>query len=352
MDNAELERRLRAARPASLDDPLPEHARRLLDDIVSGRRAPKTQGPPPRVRRNPTALAAGIAAFLVVASIATVGIVSVLLPRGDELAVAPVTEAAVGPVPPALPIGRSDWTIDALREELAEEDRTDSSGSRLGAVRTEWDLAVGDKGEELPDYLQSQTTTLTVDSELRGRSRTIADAPSDVEGSPLDPVPEDALEAGTVIWEETWEPEEYLHPFSEEPPTTERGMREYLERDLAWKRIAGMDDDDPGHSAGDYLNALTALKRIWTLGDAAERAALRIVLGAPGADVLGETVDRAGRPGILLRIEAGAAAPNYRYDLVLDVESRRVLEVEDIYAGGLSHLPLDPGSPAGYTLWR
>ncbi|MGB3375466.1 MAG: hypothetical protein WBA87_10035 [Microbacterium sp.] len=319
------------------DAPLPDHALRRLDDIISGRRSARHDIalPPLRSPRTPVLLAA--AAFAVVIAVVAVVLLSALRPQ-----------TAMAVTPNLLELRPTVTTIDTLREDLVKPSRNPQPTATSRSAQWEGWFIQLDADRPAATFIQPQRVQIAWAEDFSGTSRIIAGTPMSADGSVLEPVPADAEEPGTTLYEETWGPGEYPVPFPDLPPEGASGMRDYLDAFLTSLGVAGTGS----RSAGEYLYALNSLMQFWTLGDAAQRAAIEVIVTAPGVQVAGETTDRAGRDGIVLGIGPTELEPGHRAQLVIDIDSWRLLAVERISVDGHPDFHVPPDSVTDYTLWR
>lgn len=330
-----LSDRIRAANPEA-GRPLPDHLVDVLDDIMAGRRVPRTapKRPHPGRRWRPVVAGIGIAASFLVAAV----IVMVALRPSSALAV----------TPQPLSISPATSSVEQLREEaMTAAASPSSSRSSRGAFWEGWFLQL-DAERPVAAYIQPQRTELTWNEDLSGTSLVIAGTPTTPDGAVADPLPAGAAVPGTTLYEETWEANEMVIPFLDAPPDQPADMKTYLDTFLYEQ---GVSTTSPP-SAGEYLFAVTTLMQFWSLSDAAQRATVEVILNAAGVDVVGVTTDRAGRPGTVLEVEPTALDSGYRTLIVIDTEHWRLLAVERITIEGIPDFDVRPGSVTDYTIWR
>ncbi len=332
----DLTRLLRENNPFK-DAPLPDRAVRGLDDIISGRGSARRDIvlPPLRSRSRPVLLTS--AAFALAFVVVAVVLLSALRPQ-----------AAMAVTPNLLELRPTVITIDTLREDLVKPSvNPRPTVTSRGAQWEGWFIQL-DADRPTSAFIQPQRVQVAWDEDFSGTSRIIAGQPMAADGSVLEPAPAGAEEPGATLYEETWGPGEYPVPFPDVPLEHVSGLRSYLD---AFLDSVGVSGTRP-RSAGEYLYALSSLMQFWTLGDAAQRAAIEVIVSAPGVQVAGETTDRAGRTGIVLNIEPTELEPGYREQLVIDIESWRLLAVERISIDGNPDFHVAPDSVTDYTLWR
>lgn len=331
----DLSRRLRKANPHA-GQPLPEHAVKTLDDLLTGRRTPRWDRPAsPRRSWRPLVLAgSGFAATVTVFAL-----IALVVLR-------PVPAIAV--TPDRLPLEPTSWTVETLSEELmTAAANPPTTQSRRGAEWEGWFVQL-DADNPTATFIQPQRTQIEWNDDLSGTSRVIAGVAMSANGTPIEPVPASADATGSVLYEEKWEPGELITPFPTAPPDDVDGMRAYLQAFLAEQ--GGTDAAAP--SAGEYLLAVSSLMQVWTLGDATQRAAITVILDAGDLTVAGETTDRAGRPGVVLNTAPTELQPGYRTRLIIDPASWRILATETNTIDGLSDFGIAAGAVTDYTIWR
>lgn len=334
----DLSRRLRKANPHE-GQPLPEHAVKTLDDLLTGRRTPQwdrsARSVSPRRVWRPLVLAgSGFAAAVTV-----VAVIALVILR-------PVPAVAI--TPDRLPLEPTSWTVETLLEEsMTGVPAPEVAESRRGAEWEGWFVQL-DLDSPTATFIQPQRTQIEWNDDLSGTSRVIAGVPMSADGSPIEPVPASAEATGTILYEDSWAPGELVTPFPTAPPDDVDGMRAYLQAFL--REQGGTDADAP--SAGDYVLAVTSLMQVWTLSEAAQRAAITVVLDAAGVTVAGETTDRAGRSGVVLNTEPTDLQPDYRTRLIIDPASWRILAAETNTIDGLPDFGIPAGAVTDYTIWR
>lgn len=338
MDN--LSERIRAANPEAAQ-PLPERVMAGLDDIMAGRRIPQhTAASRERVTHRRWRLAALTGAGLsVVATLAIFAVVLVMVMH---------PQSAVAATPRPLQLTGTESTVQTLREGVMSVSTSGSGiASTPGATWEGWFLQL-DADKPTATYIQPQRTQVEWNPDLSGTSRITAGIPMTPEGTSIHPIPATADEPGTMLYEETWEPGELAVPYPNSPPENAAAMREYLDSFLDEQGLTGGDTA----TASEYLFAVTALLQVWTLSDAAQRAAVQVLLDAPGVEVAGAATDRAGRNGIVLAVDSTAVDAGYRSQVVIDIERWRILAVERSTIAGIPDFSVPAGSITEYTLWR
>ena len=331
----DLSRRLRKANPHA-GQPLPEHAVKTLDDILTGRRRPRWDwSASPRRSWRPLVLAgSGFAAAATV-----LALVALVVLR-------PVPAVAV--TPDRLPLEPTSWTLETLSEELMTVTPSPpTTQSHHGAEWEGWFVQL-DLDNPTAAFIQPQRTQIEWNDDLSGTSRVIAGVPISADGTPIEPAPASADATGTVLYEDSWEPGELITPFPTAPPDDVDEMRAYLQAFLAEQGGT----DVATASAGEYLLAVSSLMQVWTLSDAAQRAAIVVILDAGDLTIAGETTDRAGRPGVVLNTEPTELQPGYRTRLIIDPASWRVLATETNTIDGLPDFGIAAGAVTDYTIWR
>ncbi len=199
-----------------------------------------------------------------------------------------------------------------------------------------WSLNVTDNGK-LPSTVAPENVTVTRGADGSGSMVVIAGAAYDSNGQKL--AARQTPAAGTVIRQETYQPSDNRFQFLTPPPASSRDVEGYLQQ------YAGLTTDS---TAGAYLGAVAQLLMEWKLNGAQERALLTSVLERPGLQIVGSTVDRLGRDGVVVQAPAEAG---YRNLLVISPSTARVLSFETMYVG---HDRKDVPSPAviAYYAWE
>jgi hypothetical protein len=230
----------------------------------------------------------------------------------------------------------------ALLDDLADEAASAPTGTASAATSwEEWALSTQVAGADVTSAVVPQAVSRTVGAD--GAATLQAQA-----GTPYFPSEEHQrawrrdgapLAAGDDLGTLTVPADQALFP--DPPPTTADQMRDYLARAHPL--------DDGGTSQ--LFVAVADLAREWTL-DAPQRAALLEVLAAaPDVDVVGEGVDRAGRPGVALATESDRTGLPTRYLLVLDPATGAVLASEQQLTTDAGALDVPVPSTIAYTLF-
>ena len=330
----DLAKRLRAANPFA-KTPLSPEAQQTLDDIMAGRRIPRSTEDAASARPRRTVLPLiAMSSFALVTLV--VAAVVVLRPQ-----------AAFAATPYPLPLNATSATVQSLYDDLKKEvPMTSGSTSRRGATWDGWYVQL-DADRPAATFIQPQTTTIAWQPDLSATSTITAGAPLRPDGAAIEPLPADAPVPGSAIAKLTFAPGEFITPFLDAPPGNEAGMRAYLDTYLAegWPT-------DTTPTAGDYLDAVSYLMQFWTLDADAQRAALAVILSAPGVNVAGATTDRDGRSGLVLQFEPTEADPSHTAQLVIDTDSWRLLALEHLSVDGIPEFKIPAGSVTDYTLWR
>lgn len=316
-ESALLERLIADADPARTPrdaDPDPR-ALATRDRIMRDARAPR--------RRR--AVIAGWASGMAVAAASVAVAVAVLVPPGVAVAASPSPLEFEASGTTAQIIGDAQTALAAYDGPL-EAERVVRSAS--------WSFSV-DMGT-YETTVVPQLITITWNPDLSGR--TVA-----IEGVPYDPtdasanVGSEISSSGEVAWELEMEPGQFTTPVVDMPGSTQADMQAVL-------AAYGL----PGEpSAADVTTAITSVLGQWTLTNAQESEMLGILAETGGAEALGTTTDRLGRPVTALRVQAvdGSAS-----DVVLlSATTGRIVGVErtNLVEDG----PFPSGAIISYQLW-
>ncbi len=333
----DVTRRLRDANPYAQAG-LSPRALQVLDDITAGRRQPSE----PQTSRTPVRRMGRLSGAVAASAFTLVAIVIAVV---SGVLIAPHPAVAVTPVP--LTLRATEWTVDALRDALETTEPAVGQPSERGAAWEGWYLQLDTEHAEWT-FIQPQRVRIDWRDDLSGSTRIVAGAPVDRHGEALTALPDEVTRPGSVISEMAYGAAEFVSPFPDVPPESADAMRSYLDVYLDTDVSSSKE-----HTSADYAFAVLTLAQFWTLSDAAQRAAIEVILSASGAQVEGTTTDRAGREGVVLDVGSLESAPFRRDQLVIDPAAWRILAHEQIYLGGLADPMLPPaGSVTQYTLWR
>lgn len=331
----DLTRRLREANPYA-DRKLPESGERLLRDLQTRERNRPLSAAEPGTARRPRYI------VLFVLSVA----VTVLLLSTVGLFARPHAAIAVTPQP--LPVRPITITSEGLLKEIRSAASPSLQASNLGYVVEGWYFQYDSDAAD-GQYIQAQRIESDINPDGSGITRIFAGTPVDEHGTPLSPPPDDAPKPGALLEEMPAAPGELLTMFAMQPPETADRMRLYLDRYLASSGMEPAGD----YGAGDYASALGTLMQTWTLSDAAQQAAIEVILTSDGVKIAGSTVDRIGREGILLDLAPATFSSQESHDqLVIDTQNWRVLASETISIDGSPEFNISPGDVTSYTIWR
>ncbi len=230
----------------------------------------------------------------------------------------------------------------ALLDDLAADAATAPTGTASAATSfEEWSLSTQVDGVDTTSVVLPRQVSRTVGTDGAATLQAVA-------GTPFFPTEEHQrawrrdgapLVAGDDLGTLTVPADQALFP--DAPPATAEAMREHLARAHPL--------DEGGTSQ--LFVAVADLAREWTL-DAPQRAALLEVLAAaPDVEVVGEGVDRAGRPGVALATESDRTGLPTRYLLVLDPATGAVLAAEQQLTTDAGALDVPVPSTIAYTLF-
>lgn len=245
-------------------------------------------------------------------------------------------------------------TVNDLRKEIQMAVSAQHTGRSHPGYRLEGWYHQFEQGVPVKTFIQPQRVETVANPDGSGVTRIYAGTPLSSEQREITQLPVDALIPGTLISETVWEPGSLLGDFPEAPPEQTYGMRAYLREYLAGSEAPVADEYPPDeYTSGDYAFAVSSLMQTWTLSDAAQRAAIDVIIGADGVEIAGSALDRAGREGLLLDLAPGVThAAGTRDQLVIDTGSWRILAAETLTIDGIPEQGIAPGSVTAYTLWR
>lgn len=149
-----------------------------------------------------------------------------------------------------------------------------------------------------------------------------------------------APKPGTVLYDVTFPAGGLESPVTDAPGTSAAEIRAFLT--AHWHPIA----DSP--SASEIITTTNSVFGMWTLTNEQHAQILDLLLHAPGAEVAGTAVDRAGRDVTVIAADA-TQNPDFRVQLLVSNETGRIVGVEHVRRTPSEDLPA--GAVTSYTLW-
>lgn len=324
----ELERRLRAARPISghRDLPLTDRAKRELADLMLAEpaRAPRRTGVRPH-RWNLIVYAAAAAA----AVLTVVPVVATLTMQPAHAATPPMlTTTTVSNNARDLLEEMGDVVADDLSQQMTDPTQI--------TVQT-WVLHTDDDGDPLSSVVVPENFAITQTSDGTRTVTVTAGAPIDREGRPAsgNTVPAE----GAPLWEEAWEPGEYLPLYPNSLPTEPAQIAAFF------AEVVG---EEP--SAAQLIPELNSLLLEQTLSPAQESALLRYASTLPDIELVGSTTDRLGRDGMVFTA-TNPDQPDYAQRLIVSPTTGHILATETIYIG-TTRTDIASSSVVSYFAWN
>lgn len=316
-ENAVLERILTDADPA----PTPRDAVPDARALATRDRIIRSHSPRKRRRARTVGWATGLTALAASTALAF----AVLSPQG----------AAVAGTPAPLDFSGSNTIAKLVDDASATLTEVPGPVAPMRSVRTaSWGFSVD--VDEKTTTVVPQLSTLNWEPDGSGRMTIIAGVPYD----PSDAVASNAAEvtsSGEIVTDLVMDPGDFETPWTAVPGETRDDM-------VAMLRAFGMPEDP---TAYDVESAMSWVLDQWTLTDAQHRELLQLLEEAGGADALGNSTDRLGRPVTGLRVQSPDGAVS---DLVLvSRDTGRIVGVERTV------LIADEVFPAGaiisYQMW-
>ncbi|WP_298945028.1 hypothetical protein [uncultured Microbacterium sp.] len=324
----ELERRLRVARPISghRDLPLTDRAKRELADLMLAEPAHDTRRTRVRPRRRP----------LIVYAVAVAAAVLTAVPVVATL----TTQPARAVTPPMLTTTTvSDNARDVLEEmgDVVADDLPQQTTDPIQITVQTWVLHTADDGGPLPSVVVPENFAITQAPDGTRTVTVTAGAPIDRDGHPVtgDSVPVE----GTPLWEEAWEPGEYLPLYPNPLPSEPAQIAAFF------AEVVG---EEP--SAAQLIPELNSLLLEQTLSPAQESALLRYVSTLPDIELVGSTTDRLGRDGMIFTA-TNPDQPDYAQRLIVSPTTGHILATETIYIG-VTRTDIASPSVVSYFAWN
>lgn len=316
-DNAVLERALTAADPARTPRDAEPDARAIAtrDRILRSSREPQRR----RARR--VGWAAGLTAVAASAALAF----GVLLPQGAAVAGTPTPLAFDGSASLAETVATADTDLGVFHEPESPE-RSVRAAS--------WSFSVDvDAGQA---EIVPQLSTFQWSDDLSGEAITINGVAYDP-GDAVANQEAEVVSTGEVASRVTYAPGEFVTPVVAVPGETPADVRALLE-------AFGLPREP---SAFDVVTAVTSVFGQWTLTNAQHAELLALIEDSGGAQALGATTDRLGRPVAGIRVIAADGAVSD--DVLVSLDSGRIVGVERtvLVDDGI----VAPGSITDYRMW-
>lgn len=316
-DNALLERALTAADPARTPRDAEPDARAIAtrDRILRSSREPQRR----RARR--VGWAAGLTAVAASAALAF----GVLLPQGAAVAGTPTPLAFDGSASLAETVATADTDLGVFHEPE----------SPVRSVRAaSWSFSVdvdAGRAEIVP-----QLSTFQWSDDLSGEAIAINGVAYDP-GDAVANQEAEVVSTGEVASRVMYAPGEFVTPVVAVPGETPADVRALLE-------AFGLPKEP---SAFDVVTAVTSVFGQWTLTNAQHAELLALIEDSGGAQALGATTDRLGRPVAGIRVIAADGAVSD--DVLVSLDSGRIVGVERtvLVDDGI----VAPGSITDYRMW-
>lgn len=344
----ELERRIRAARPASVDrrTPLTTRAKRELAELILS----EPQYPERRhvvrgaMRRRRWARITGSAVVAVL--VASLSVVTVIVDQPASARTPNVLTAS------PLSTSAQDALHDAsstLGEDL--DDGLGSSGENSGGVHDgsgtgqatlisvqAWTLSSADDGSTVSSVVTPENYVITTDADGVRTVVVTAGRTTDADGDTVtgDEVPPE----GTLQWEESYRTGEYDYVFDAPAPTSSDDLGVYFQQ------AAGLDQDA---DAASTIQMITLLLMEQSLSPPQEAALIEYLAGKLGISLAGETTDRLGRQALLF--VAPRASEDYSEYLLVSPDTGQILAIETVYTG-TGRADIDAPAVVSYYAWN
>lgn len=327
----ELERRIRAARPASghRSLPLTDRAKRELAELVLS-----FPGADPSRARVAAAARRRTAKQQLTRRL--VGVTTaVALTSSVALSVLGSQAYAVTPTP-LVTTEIKESVHDVLGELEAVKQYHDSEAGSTIRVQT-WELntEVDGQGNVTASSIEPQWSETTFADD--GSVRLLITA--------ADPFPGQATEglapAGTVIADETLAPGEYISTYDEPVPTDSAEVGPYL------AQYAGV---EPPLAASTAIREISALLSSVILTSEQETAVISYLRTLDDLTLAGTVTDRLGRDGVAFQTTDPETA-DYTSLLILSLQTGSIIAAETIYVGS-GRTDIDSPTVVDYTAWE
>lgn len=321
----DLERRIRAARPASghRDLPLTDRAERELAELMLSEPEPASHPAPLRAGRRHGWMLTACAAVL-----ALIVIVSTRL-----LTPSPAY-AATPPLLKVTPIAGT--TGDVLRQmvEAARRTNTPAPTGRIEIFIEAWVLSTEDDGIARSSTIVPERYAISIASD--GTFTQVVTA-----GKPVGEITSDTPREGDLLWQETWPADEAPILFDRPAPDEPTAVASFL------AQPSGV---NPPLSASSSIYEIANLLMEKRLGTAQSIAILEYLATLSDLTVNGKTVDSRGREGILFSA-VEPEHPEYSQRVVISPTDGRILATQRVYHGD-SRIDIPSPSAINYYVWK
>ncbi|WP_309615127.1 hypothetical protein [Salinibacterium sp.] len=320
----ELERRIRAANPGSIrrGDPLSARAERGLKEILAD--GPEETGLPVRQWRRPVfvSVAAAVLVFIMAVSVFLIA-----MPRAAMAA------------PPLLELTPVAGSVSSALERIIMNAQTAPASSSSASIASEtWSADLTLDPAKSETFVQPREIVRTR-SESLGGEIIITAGPirwGSITTKEHPPAP------GTELEHQVFEHGQFPLLFTQPPPSNPLEMKAYFARFLGTNATT---------TTGEYFRGISDLRNEWTLSGTQSAALLTFIQGLPDVELSGETLDRLGRPGLVLSTNSrtGGAFSDL---LVVDQNTGVLLAAEQVYLGGLTDVHLKAPTVLDYIAWK
>ncbi len=339
----DLERRIRAARPISghRDLPLSDRAKRELADLMladSAHHAPKR-----RLARRRRKVIARLSATAAIAALAVAGVLV-----GTSIF---SSQGAYAATPHLLPVTATDENAQEVLTRLSQRaSEAAASGTASSSVQVEtWTLPTQVEGEEPARVILPEVYLVTQTDDGQVTQVVITGGASDAGGNPVSGP--DVPAEGQVVSEQTYPIKvEWSLDLSDSGdvlaahaalPGGAVLVRQFFEAAMG-------DASEP--SAADVIRTTNELLLAQVLSPTQQAALLAYFAELPDLSLVGTTVDRLGREGLLF-MAADPAQPQYEEALIISAETGKILGTEVLYIG-TERTDIASPSVVQYSVWK
>jgi hypothetical protein len=330
MHDEEISELMRRADPARtpLSSPLSLRAEADLARITGGQI--ETPPGPSKERLSPRWIAIPAVAFVV---LFFVFVAQNVVPSHNAI------ESAQAATPPLLEGTGDRLEIDVvLAKATAAINAGSVSASTRGSRYEAWFLDTKVGADGMPNSLiVPQRYAVTWSPDLSGEIETTFGQAYKADGRPA---PEPSPSSSEAVSTTTFAPDEMGILFQDLPPTSPDDMAEYL------ASHTGRDVTDSVQLAF----AVAELQNEWQLGTN-ERIAVLQLLSRSTSTPLGHVTDRLGREGYGFEV-VSTTDKVWKAVFVVSADTGAVIDIEQIYLGGLPDLDVMPPAVTSYTAWE